>query len=154
MNTQSLVKQFRNDLSLNKDIDLDFRRDVFISNQHGNYPQSLSYDNASVIISYLYAWAHEYIDDHKENYPDFGGFQYNLMMSVEQLRTSTLNSVIENVCHDLYVRFTDEYRKDGTSLFKYDSDSKAYIHVYRNDRCKTMTRLIAAYEAACIDQEL
>lgn len=40
----------------------------------------------------------------------------------------------------------NNYRATGSSLFKYDPESHAYIHVYRNDRFNTLRALVSAYE--------
>jgi hypothetical protein len=103
---QSLVKQFKLDLFDETDIELDFREYQFINNHYGNYP-CFAYDDAKTVIEFLYSWAHEYIKEYKANYPNFGGWVYNLQMSVEELRTTKLKHVIERVCEDLVNNFVN-----------------------------------------------
>ena len=105
MNTDILIKVFKVELSLFKNIQLDFRSDVYISNNYGNYPQSLSYDTACIIVKSLYEWANDFVRMGEQNYPDFAGFDYNLNMAVVSLRTTKLSDLIYNVCNDLAINY-------------------------------------------------
>lgn len=105
MNTDILIKVFKVELSLFKNIQLDFRSDVFIANNYGNYPQSLSYDTACIIVKSLYEWANDFVRMGEQNYPAFAGFDYNLSMTVESLRTRKLSDLIYNVCNDLAINY-------------------------------------------------
>ena len=42
-----------------------------------------------------------------------------------------------------------EYRREGGHLYRYDSDSNAYIHCYQNPRLASLAALIADYEHQC-----
>jgi hypothetical protein len=40
-----------------------------------------------------------------------------------------------------------KYRKEQNHLFAYDAQQRAYVHVYQNPACKTLSQLIKAYES-------
>lgn len=40
---------------------------------------------------------------------------------------------------------TERFRKEGSKLFEYSPEHRAYVFVYRNDRLKSLKALINAY---------
>lgn len=126
MNTQSLVKQFKAHFEAQEGIKLDFRKHQFLDNQHGN-SHCFRYEFAELVVTALYEWAHQYIEEHEENYPHFVGWEYNLSMECEKLRSSKLSDLVNDVCHALYLNFVDTLRFEGRSVFKYSPENRAYI---------------------------
>ncbi len=126
LSTQNLVKEFKKDLLLEKDIKIDFRSDVFLENQHGLSP-CFNYSFAETVVTYLYDWAHQYIEDHEENYPSFSGWEYNTAMECDKLRTSKLKTLIQSVCHELFIHHVETFRKEGNKVFKYSKEHNAYL---------------------------
>jgi len=125
-NTKALVKQFRSDLESETGIKLDFRVHKFLDNQYGATP-CFNYDFAEEVISFLYSWAHNFIEENEENYPHFSGWEYNLQMSIEELRTTPLDVVIIDKCKALYLNHVETYRKEGNKVFKYSPENRAYV---------------------------
>lgn len=124
--TESLVKKFRKDLESETGTKLDFRAHQFLENQYGASP-CFDYDTAKEVISYLYKWGHEYISANEENYPHFDGWVYNLSMAIEQLRTTRLKVVVEDLCHDLFINHVEIYRREGNKVFRYSPENRAYL---------------------------
>ena len=100
----NLIKQFRADFGATHR-PLDFRRDVFVDNQYGAYP-AISYNRGKEIVGALYDWAEEFLDENSDYYPNFGGWEYNTMMTVDSLRSSTVKSLIESVIFDLTIHWS------------------------------------------------
>lgn len=124
--TKSLVKKFRTDLEIETGIKLDFRTHQFINNQHGATP-CFDYSEAKEVIAHLYKWGEEFIETNREYYPHFGGWVYNLDMAVEQLRTTRLKVVVEDICHDLFINHVEIFRREGNKVFKYSPENRAYL---------------------------
>lgn len=103
-----LMKEFRSNLHNEIGYKLDFRRDVHIQNDYGNYPQSLNYHTAEEIVVFLYEWAHKQLQDNKERFPYLGGWEYNLTMEVEKLRIIKLKHVINCVLNDFCINYTNK----------------------------------------------
>jgi len=132
MNTESLLKAFRASYYESTGIQLDFRKHSYLDNQHGLTP-CFDYNFAVDVITSLYDWAHTYIADNACNYPHFEGWKYNLDMTCDGLRTGTLKSLLSDVMLDLYLNHVDEYRKEGSKLYRYDASARAYIYCASKD---------------------
>lgn len=87
----STKKQFI--ANFKKDLHLDFRSQVFLSNQYGAYPQ-YGYDVAKNVVSEL---NERLIDLFNEQY-----VIYNNDMDIESLRTQRLSEYINNRVNDYF----------------------------------------------------
>jgi hypothetical protein len=106
---QKLLKEFK-DIFGSTNPPLDFRRDVFAPNDYCASPV-VTYDRAKDIVVELYDWAHTYIDDNEEMYPDFSGWVFNTEMEVDKLRSSKINNLVNNVISDL-INFQNENKQN------------------------------------------
>lgn len=81
----ALLERLKQDYELEKNIKLDFRSHKHLKNEYGNHA-CFDYRFAEKIVEYMFKW----IDDF------FGRkcFDYNLKMSIESLKTTTLKIFI------------------------------------------------------------
>lgn len=94
------ISQFKEFLRDEAGIELDFRKHVFLENSYGATP-CVKYDFAEVLVTQLYKWAQECVEENPNLFPNFGGFEYNLQMSCEMLRTQRIRLYIEYVVDTL-----------------------------------------------------
>lgn len=144
--TKFTVQQFKEYFKSETGITLDFRKHVFLDNQFGATP-CVNYDFAEQLITNLYAWGHQCIEDSPELFPTFGGWKYNLQMSCEKLRTEKIKHHIESVIDDLNnnaIKISEIFRgatieidveagfawaeKDGQNLFQVCVDEDGQIN--------------------------
>lgn len=101
---KELVELFKDDFYFSTDgFELDFRKHVYVNNEYGLYPQKMSWSTAVQIIDSLYAWAHDVISSHSENFPDFSGWIYNTEMEVNKLKTCKIKDKIDDVINTLII---------------------------------------------------
>lgn len=94
------VQQFKEYFQAETGVALDFRKHVYLENQYGLSP-CVKYDFAETFIKCLYAWGHQCIESNPALFPNFGGWQYNLNMSCEKLRTETISDRTESIVNTL-----------------------------------------------------
>ncbi len=104
MNTRYLINTFKNHFESKTGTKIDFRKHQFLENQYGASP-CFDYNFAKMVVLELYQWAQCFIEENNENFPHFDGWEYNLSMSIEQLRTTKVKSLIETVCQDLFINY-------------------------------------------------
>ena len=100
METSTIVNKFKQHFFAQTGERLDFRKHVFVENQHGAYP-TVNYEFGERVVTELYKFGLEFINDNKANYPDFSGWNYNTAMEVDKLRISTIATRVNSVCDDL-----------------------------------------------------
>jgi hypothetical protein len=94
MKIETLVKDFRSHF------DIDFRQCAYVKNEFGLGP-SVDWREGGRFIRALYAWANAYIDLNAEHFPGVTGFEYNLVMSVSELRSTSFKDKMLEVCGEM-----------------------------------------------------
>lgn len=102
---KELIADFKEYLEDNTGYRLDFRSHGYLENNYGLSP-TFDYAFAELVIENLYDWANKFVYEHKDVFGDFGGFGYNLKMSCDQLRNTSLKSYVSDICYRLH----HEYR--------------------------------------------
>lgn len=97
---KNLFTEFKNDFEIQYGITLDFRTHVFLHNNHGLSP-IFDYHLAEKVVRFAYDWAENIIEENPFNDPTFDGWQYNLQMSCDELRTTTLKDFLSGIFWDL-----------------------------------------------------
>jgi hypothetical protein len=101
MSKNTILKELLKNFKKETGIKIDFRKDQFLENQYGATP-TFNYDFAEKIVFFTYCYLEEYAEK-TINYSGFPGWEYNLQMSVEALRTTRLKIFIEDKINDLVV---------------------------------------------------
>lgn len=97
---KKLMAQLKEDFEFESGEALDFRSHAYLDNQYGLSP-TFNYSFAEKIVKFAFEWAENYIEENHYNYPDFGGWYYNLQMSIEGLRTTPLKVFLSTILFDL-----------------------------------------------------
>ena len=133
MTHTELINIFKDDFSIKND-PLDFRADRYINNNYGLTP-CISYDRAKKIVFAIYDWAHDIISDNKGCFLNFDGWEYNLDMEIEKLRSSTVKMLIDCIINDLVIN----YKKPEFSIVsvEYDIDIGGVVETKLNGLIET-----------------
>lgn len=92
---KTLMNNFKDFFESKTGVAIDFRRDVFLENQY-NFGPTFNYDFAETLVEISYDFFQNEIDENKESYPDFGGWDYCLSMEIERLRTTKAIDFVNN----------------------------------------------------------
>ncbi len=102
MNKEIMLKNLKCAFLNESGIDLDFRTHVYLENQYGLYP-TYCYSVAEQIVPFVFEYLTDYLEKNQDEYPNFGGWEYNTSMSIEELRITKLKDFIERHIDDLLV---------------------------------------------------
>lgn len=122
----SLLKTLKAEFEAEHGIKIDFRTHAFLKNQYGCTP-IFDYDLAEKVVTFAYAWGEKIIEENQFNYPDFDGWQYNLQMECDKLRSTTLKSFLLGLCHDLVDWYEEQAKVEDFEISFFDEVEETYI---------------------------
>ena len=88
-----LMKKFKNSFKDATGNCIDFRKDGYLENQYNLLP-TFNFDFAQELVEFAYEFFQQEIEENQESYPNFGGWEYNIDMEIERLRTTKANDFI------------------------------------------------------------